>query len=366
MQKIILRLDLNVPRNLEKTKILDKSKIEKILPDLKRLLKTNEIAVLSHLGKGEKNDNLKLVESALRKSLTKEENQKLTILDNTRWQKGETTKVNSLAWNQATKYFAKFGEEYIDDAFSVMHRDNASVVGIPKLFKKQGKKVALGNQAKQEIKILNKYLKLIQDPKKPTLVILSGAKINSKLPLIKKFLKLKAKVFLSGGIANQIFKEVLNYNIGKSYLQKDFKFSKTEKKYLLKEFKNGNLILPIDVILKDKTVNLVEKLKKNDYIADLGPASLVSLKNLISKSQNIILNGPLGVYEEGFTLGTKALLKFLKTTNKEILLGGGDTLVLINKLKIKDTAKLHISLGGGAMLEFLIKDGKLPGILAIT
>lgn len=363
MKKIILRLDLNVP--ITNGKIIDTSRIDVIIPSLQKLLKKNNVAILSHLGKGEKSDNLEPVEKYLRKKLSKEENKKLELKENTRWTKGETAKAGSKEWNTAAKYFASLGQEYINDAFSVMHRDNASIVGVPKLFKKQGKDIKLGEYSKQEIKHLEKSLKLAKNQKNKTLLILSGAKVSTKLPLIKKFLDLKAKVFVSGGIANQILKDVLNIEIGKSFTEKDFVITPAFKKFFLKEIKNKNLILPIDAILKDNKVKLLEEIKKDDYISDIGPATFAILKNQIHEAKNIIMNGPLGVYEEGFNAGTLAALKELKKVKVNVLIGGGDTLVLVKKLKMKKSANIYISTSGGAMLEFLAKDGKLSGILAL-
>lgn len=111
-----------------------------------------------------------------------------------------------------------------------MHRSHASIVCIPKLFQKEGKNYKIGSLAKVEIKNLEKSLKLTKNIKNKTFVIMSGAKISTKLPLINKFLDLGTKVFVSGGIANQIFKDVLNKNIGDSFYEKDFKLSNKEIK----------------------------------------------------------------------------------------------------------------------------------------
>ncbi len=363
MKKIILRLDLNVP--IINNKIIDTKRIDLIIPYLQKLLKKNKIIILSHLGKGDKAETLKPIEKYLRKKLSKEENNNLIVEENTRWVKGELAKAGSKEWDDATKYFASFGDEYINNAFSVMHRDNASVVGIPKLFKKQKKSLKIGDNAKEEIKHLEKSLKLAKNSKNKTLLILSGAKISTKLPLIKKFLDLKAKIFVSGGIANQILKDILNIEIGKSFIEKDFIISDSLKKLFLKEVKNKNLILPIDTILKNNEVKLLKEIKKEDYISDIGPATFAILKNKINEAGNIIMNGPLGIYEDGFNAGTLATLKEFKKTKANILVGGGDTLVLLKKAKLKENKNIYISTGGGAMLEFLTNDGKLPGILVL-
>lgn len=365
MKKIILRLDLNVPISKD-GKILETERIDVVIPEIKKLSLKNKIIILSHLGKGEKKDSLKPVENYLRKKLNKKENENVKILENVRFQKGETAAKNSKEFKETTNYFASLGDSYINDAFATMHREHASIVGIPEIFKKEKKKVSLGDLSKREIKSLEKTLKLAKNKKSKTLMILSGAKISTKLPLIKKFLDLDAKVFVGGGMANQILKDVFNLEIGTSFYEKDFKLSSALKKDLEKAVKNKQLILPVDAILKNKKVEAVEKLKKSDYIADIGPATFAILKKEIEKSGNIILNGPLGLYEDGFEMGTVAVLKELKKLTNNVLIGGGDTLVLAKKLKMSLKNNIFVSTAGGAMLAYLIKDGKLPGLLALN
>lgn len=365
MKKILLRLDLNVPMDRENNKIIETERIDAVLGEIKKLSIKNNLIILSHLGKGSKEDSLELVEKYIRRKLTKEENSKVSILENTRWQKGEADKVNSKDFNTASKHFADMGDEYIDDAFASMHRAHASIVGIPKIFKKAGKKISLGELAKIEIKNLNKALTLSNNKKNNTLLILSGAKISTKLPLIEKFLKKEAKVFVGGGMANQIFKDILGLSIGASFIEKDFVLKSNLKAYLKREIEKGNLLLPIDVILQDKKVETLENVKENSVISDIGPASLALLKNNLNNTKNIIMNGPLGIYEKGFTESTTALLKEIKKNKANVVIGGGDTLVFTKKLKMKSENNIFISTGGGAMLDFLVNNGELPGILAI-
>lgn len=364
MKKIILRLDLNVQIGKD-GKVTEGNRIDGVIPEIKRLSQKNKVIILSHLGKGEKKDSLKPVETYIRKRLNKKENENVEVLENVRFQKGETAKKTSKEFKEVTKFFASLGDEYINDAFATMHRDHASIVGIPEIFKKENKKVSLGELSKKEIKNLEKSLKLTKDKKSKTLLILSGAKISTKLPLIEKFLKLDAKVFIGGAIANQIFKDVINLEIGNSFFEKDLKMSNPLKKLFMSSLKNKRLILPVDVILKNKKVELIEELGKSDFIADVGPATLAILKKEIENCNNIILNGPLGIYQDGFEAGTLAVLKLFKNKSGNILIGGGDTFVLAKKLEKDFKDNVFISTAGGAMLEFLTKDGKLPGLLAL-
>jgi len=365
MKKIILRLDLNVPINYKEKEILETERIDVVLPEIKKLTNKNFVTILSHLGKGDKKESLKLIESYIRKNLNEKENENLQILENTRWQKGETMKENTKEFKDAAKYFSSFGDEYINDAFSAMHRGHASIVGIPKIFKKEGRKVILGERAKLEIKNLEKSLNLSKNNKNNTLLILGGAKISTKLPLIRKFLEIDAKVFVFGGIANQILKEIENVSIGKSFIEKDFKISTKDKTLFKKAISEKRLVLPIDSILNNKKIEDIKSTKDNNIISDIGPATFSVLKSEIEKSKNIIMNGPVGIYEKGFVSGTEAILKELKNNKFNVLIGGGDTLVLIKKLKIVSKDKLFISTAGGAMLDFLANNGDIPGIKAL-
>ena len=363
-KKILFRADFNVP--IKENKILETERIDILIPEIKNLLKNNFLTILSHLGKGEEKDNLKIVEIYLRKKLNKQENKNLQILENTRWQKGEKSDIKSPEYLETSKYFSKFGEIFINDAFSVCHRNDASIVGITKIFKKERKKIFMGELMKKEILNLNKFLKNLKNKNSQTLAILSGAKISSKLPLIEKFLKMKSKIFIGGAMANQIYKDVLNKNIGSSFYEKDFILNQKLKDLLLKNLKNKNILLNIDFLNQKQEVNILENIQKDENILDIGPATLYILKKEIEKSKNIILNGPVGKYEDGFSLGSINILKELnKMNNKNILIGGGDTLSMVKKIKILNKKNLYISTSGGAMLEYILKNGKLPGIDAL-
>jgi phosphoglycerate kinase len=260
------------------------------------------------------------------------------------------------------------GDEYIDDAFASMHRPHASIVGIPKILKGQNKKVRVGELVKFEMKNLDKSLERIE--KEKSLVIISGAKISTKLPLILKFLKLDAKVFVAGGIASQIIKDILNYNIGLSYFEEDFILDKKDKKILLDNIVKGHLILPIDVLLQNNEEKNIKSIHTRDRIVDIGRQSIMTLKMEIKNAKNIIMNGPLGIYEEGFNVATKEILGFIKDISIKdkkvfITIGGGDTLIFTKKLKMSNSRNLFISTGGGAMLDYLLNSGDLPGIRAV-
>lgn len=359
MKKIILRLDLNTPIN--NNIILDTSKIDLVIDEIKRLTNKNIVTILSHQSE---NNSLDKVEIYIRKKLNKNQNQNLTILENTKLLKGETEKPSNKDYKNLVKYFSQFGEEYINDAFQTMHRNYASVVGLPLYFKKLNRKVSMGTFSKKEIKKLSKFTSNLNNKKNKNLLILGGAKVETKLNIALKLLKNNIKIFISGVSANHILKEILNINIGNSFIEKNFSINKKDSKIIKEAIKDNRIIVPIDAILNDKSVSLIEKINSNQSICDIGPATLALLKKEINNSNTIIMNGTLGIYKDGFDSGTKALLKELNKANKNTIIGGGDTMAIFNKLKIKNN-KINSTTAGGAMLDFLSKDGKLPGILAL-
>jgi len=376
IQTILLRLDLNVPFDKNSNSILETEKIEAVIPEIKKLAEKNKVIVISHLGKGEKKDSIRPIAEYIRNKLSKKINDNLTILENTRWLPGETTKENSKEFLSTSRFLAEMGDKYINDAFAALHRPHASIIGIPKIFREEKyknlnkknliNKIQVGQLVKFEIKNLNKNLNKIK--KEKTLIILSGSKISAKLPLIKKFLiNENVRVFVSGGIANQILKDVLNYNIGLSFFEINFQLSAKEKEFLQEKIVKGRLILPIDVLLQDNQEKHINAIHLRDRIVDLGRESISTLKSIILENKNIIFNGPLGIYEEGFTVATKEILESLKELaikNQKVLItiGGSDTLIFIKKLRITSVENIFISTGGGAMLEYLANDGDLPGL----
>jgi len=375
-QTILLRLDLNVPVDKNSNTILETEKIEAIIPEIKKLAEKNKVVVMSHLGQGEKKDSIRPIAEYIRNKLSEKINNNLTILENTRWLPGETAKENSLEFLQTSRFLAEMGDKYINDNFASLHRQHASIIGIPKIFREEkykklnqkalANKIQIGQLVKLEIKNLNKNLNRIK--KEKTLIVLSGSKISTKLPLIKQFLvNENVRVFVSGGIANQILKDVLNYNIGLSFFETNFHLSEKDKEFLQEKIVKGRLILPTDVLLQDSQEKHINAIHLRDRIVDLGRESISRLKSIILENKNIILNGPLGIYEEGFTVATKEILESLKELamqNKKVLItiGGGDTLIFIKKLRITSVKNIFISTGGGAMLEYLANNGNLPGL----
>lgn len=357
-KKVILRADFNVP--IKEGKILDDFRIKKVIPTILFLQKSGaKVIIISHLGE-EGKDSLLPVAIRIKKYIKgidfiktpifSDETEKrinslkkgeIVLLENLRRETGE--KKNSPSFARA---LSRYGEIYVNDAFSVSHREHASVVGITKYLPGYA-----GLQFIREVENLSKVF----NPQHPFLFILGGAKFETKIPLIKKFLRSADHIFIAGAIANDFFK-AKGYEVGVSLVDA----GNFQIPLLLK---SKNLILPIDVEVTKNSKNHFVKpsdLMPDENIVDVGPQTVLALKDLINKSEFILWNGPLGKYENGFGGSTEEVLKIISKSKAMSVVGGGDTVALISKLKIEDKIGF-VSTGGGATLDFLSK-GTLPGI----
>lgn len=358
-KKIILRVDFNVP--IEKGKVGDPYRIEKSLPTINFLReKGARLMLMSHLDK-QSGTTLKPVAEYLEhnfpvkfsedffgeqslNAITELSEGEVLLFENLRNNEGEEANDKAFAKN-----LASMGEIYVNDAFSVSHRSHASIVGIPEFLPSYA-----GIQLEAEIKNLSDMF----NPPHPFLFILGGAKFDTKLPLIQKFLKLADHVFVGGALANNFFKEE-GLNIGKSLVSEgDFHIHD-----LLEDHK---LILPPDVTVEvagKKVVKQTNKVEDGESILDSGPETVELLAKLIPQLKCVLWNGPLGNYEKGFTEPTIALGKVLAESDVVSIVGGGDTLAAISTSGVEDKISF-VSTGGGAMLQFLL-DETLPGIEAL-
>lgn len=357
-KKVILRVDFNVP--IKNGKVLDDFRIKKAIPTILYLQKKGaKVIIISHIGEDGKESLLPI--SLIAKKYIKDiefiktpifsdetqakinllKNGEIIMLENLRTEMGE--KKNSPSFARA---LSRYGEIYINDAFSVSHREHASIVGITKYIPGYA-----GLQFLLEIENLSK----IFDPKHPFLFILGGAKFDTKIPLIKKFLRSADNIFIGGAIANDFFK-TKGYEVGVSLVDE----GNLQIPFLLK---SKNLILPIDVEVYKNSKKYFRKSTEvmiDENIVDMGPQSISLLKDLINKAEFVLWNGPLGKYESGFGGSTEEIIKIISKTKITNVIGGGDTVALISKLKIENKLGF-VSTGGGAMLDFLAK-GTLPGI----
>lgn len=354
---VIVRVDWNMP--LTDGAISDTSRFDVTVPFLKKLSQAGaKIVILTHFG--EKGESLSPIATHVTKALSfitftqsfdfKElqtqasglQPTQALLLENVRLFKGETENLSTLA-----ESFASLGDIFINDAFSVAHRNHASVVGIA-----QKKLSYFGPTFERELENLTKAL----TPVKPALLIVGGAKIATKLSLIKQYLDQGVKVFVGGAMVHNIWKE-RGLEIGQSLYDPQY--------HLPLSFVNHPLLVtPIDVVLADGTTVDIEHIPKDGIVVDCGAKSVTLVNDIVATSNTIIANGPLGLYEKGWLHGTEKILTNLAHANGLSYIGGGDTVSVAHSLNLLHSFNF-VSLGGGAMLDFLAS-GTLPGIDAVT
>ncbi len=380
-KKILLRVDLNVP--MKNGAITETSRIEKIIPTIKLLLeKQAKIIILSHIGrpKGKFVEGMSLepISKKLSSLLNKEvlfnkniinektlseinniSNSSIMMLENIRFNEGE-----ELNDSEFSKKISKLGDIYVNDAFSCSHRSHASIEGITKYIPSY-----FGLQINEEIHALKK---ITSEIKKPVTLIIGGSKISTKIKIINNLIKKFNNIIIVGGMANTMLKHN-GFKVGNSMYENDCKnlvkeIMENSKKY------NCKITCPVDVIVskniekKGKSKNLQE-IDDDDNILDIGPKTILSIKNIINNSNTVLWNGPAGYFENpDFQNGTKEILEIIsqKTQNDNIfsVAGGGETVAAINKFK-KFNSFTFVSTAGGAFLEYL--EGKiLPGIKALN
>ena len=281
------------------------------------------------------------------------------LLQNLRTNEGEKNNDEVFA-----KELASMADYYVNDAFAVSHRKHASVVSVPKFLPHFA-----GMQLMKEITSLTEAI----NPPHPFIFILGGAKFDTKLPLIKKYLDKADSIVLGGALVNDIYK-ARGFNVGKS-LVSDGSTDITEV------VNNPKLIIGDDVIVHDAdditkvSVKKIKEVGDNDVIADAGPSLCGILQGLMSSTKFVLWNGPLGNYENGFTDQTILCAKILMESGVKGAIGGGDTVAAVKSLGLDDLGEsldsdsaqktnLFVSTGGGAMIDFLVNE-TLPGIEAL-
>ncbi len=362
-KRVILRLDLNVP--IIDGEITDTYRMERVIETVDFLRDRNaQIIILAHC---EGKDSQTLVPmwhylngffpvefsptyftpEAIDKLLNLKDKGVL-LFENLRINVGEKENDSEFA-----KKLSQMGDIYVNDAFSVSHRKHASIVGIPEYIPHYA-----GLVLRSEIEHLSKVF----NPEHPFVFILGGAKFDTKLPLIKKYLDKADTVFVGGAIANDVFK-AMGLEVGKS-LVSDGEFGIKEMLQNPK-FKTFN-----DVTVKsgeDVSFKKINEITPDDYVADAGPETINELKEILKNAKTIVWNGPLGNYEMGFRDKTDSLAELIAEytlkNGANSIVGGGDTLASIKSLDLERKFSF-ISTGGGAMLDYLVNE-TLPGIQAL-
>ncbi len=356
-KRVLLRLDLNVP--IENGVVTDDFRIASSLPTIEYLRATGaRVIIISHLGR-KPEETLLPVAQFLEKTFpirfcpTVADLQTMSgdladgevlLFENIRREVGE--KENSEALAQT---LAAVGDLYVNDAFASSHRAHASIVGLPHYLPG-----VAGLRFAKEVE----NLKHAFTPPHPFLIILGGAKFETKLPILERFIMLADKIVVYGALAHSFFKE-LGYELGESLVDKDTS--------LVRPFLNHpKIILPVDVRVKNGDrvfIKMPNALSATDSILDVGLLSIEKLLPVIADASFILWNGPLGNFEHGFRGSTDAVAKFIVAGDSESIVGGGDTIASIRALNILDQFDF-VSTGGGAMLDFLAT-GTLPGIEAL-
>tara|TARA_B100000427_G_C15512012_1_gene596646 strand:- start:1761 stop:2912 length:1152 start_codon:yes stop_codon:yes gene_type:complete len=358
-KKVLLRLDLNVPIHNEH--IQSDFRIKKSIPTILHLIKnSNSIIILSHLGRpnegkitpelsllkiakylsNELSLNIKFVEDWINGLETN--NNEIVMCENVRFQKGERNNDTVLS-----KKIASLGDIFVFDAFGASHRKEASTYGVMDYIDSYA-----GLLIDEEINNANG---IINNPKKPLLTIISGAKISTKIKVISKLIDKCDYMILGGGILNT-FLHALGHEIGKSLAEKEFVSDAIK---IIESPQFEKIILPIDVLCseidnpnqsKNKSLSMVQS---TDSIFDIGKQTINKYKAIIESSKTIFWNGPLGYIEkEPFDTGTIEILKNIASSDAYSIIGGGDTIPIVEKLGLQDNITC-LSTGGGALLKYM-------------
>lgn len=378
-KRVLIRVDFNIPLDEERN-ITDDIRIRASLPTIEYILKQGgKLILMSHLGRpdGEIKEELRLTPVAKRLSeLLKRPVRGLSdcigpevegtvnamkpgeviLLENLRFHPEEEENDSEFA-----KKLASLGDVFVNDAFGTCHRAHASTEGITHYLESVS-----GFLVQKEIEYFEKINKA---PQKPFVLILGGAKVSDKIPMIENMLP-KVDTILIGGAMAYTFLRQIGVNIGSSRFEKEV--ADMAKNILEKaKAKKVEIVLPVDHVICDnpkepKTIKTTQDINIPEGFAgvDIGPKTVELFKSKLKGAKTIVWNGPMGIFEkDAFDKGTSAICKAISETGATSVIGGGDTAAAVSKFKLDDKMS-HISTGGGASLEYL--EGKiLPGIAAL-
>lgn len=385
-KKVLMRCDFNVPLD-ENQNITNDARITKALPTIKHVLDNGgSVILMSHLGrpKGEPDPKFSLspVAKRLGELLSKDvimasdcigddtkakaaamQPGDVMLLENTRFYKAETIKDKAAKEDQQlrdakddfAKQIASMGDAYVCDAFGTAHRDNASMYTVPCMM--EGADRVSGFLIEKEIQYLGDT---VENPEKPFVAILGGAKVSDKIAVIENLLDKVDRILIGGAMAYTFFK-AKGQSVGNSLCEDDFVEKATELMKLAQE-KGCDLVLPVDtVIAKEFKANAENKVVEGNIKdgwegLDIGPKTAKLFAEKIADAKTVVWNGPMGVFEmEPFDAGTKAVAEAVATATgngAKSVIGGGDSATAIVNMGLEDKVS-HISTGGGASLEFL-------------
>lgn len=380
-KKVLVRCDFNVP--LKDGKITDENRLNGALPTINFLIKNGAKVILcSHLGKAKGPDpalSLAPVAKRLSELLNKEvvfaaddtvvgenakkavaamKNSDVVLLENTRYRKEEGKNEDNFS-----KELASLAEVYVNDAFGSAHRAHCSTVGVTKYIST----AVCGYLIQKELKFLGSA---VENPVRPFVAILGGAKVSDKINVINNLLEKVDTLIIGGGMAFT-FAKAQGYKIGNSLLEAD-KVDYAKEMIEKAKAKGVKLLLPVDAVYADKFaedaaphIATDNNVPDGNLGLDIGPKTIELYVNEVKSSKTVVWNGPMGVFEfPNFAKGTVAVAQALADSDATTIIGGGDSAAAVNQCGLGSKMS-HISTGGGASLEFL--EGKeLPGIAALN
>lgn len=373
---VLLRVDFNVPLD-DAGKILDGTRVYKELPTIQYLSdKGARVVIISHLGRPQGYDIRKslwpitlLLSKKLKCNVTfcnyaigDEVRERINLLndgdvlllENIRFYEGETSCDMTFA-----KELASLGKIFVDDAFGVAHRENASNFGVARLLPN-----AIGFLMEREIKELTQ---IVENPKKPFVAIIGGAKVKTKAKIINKLLDQADSIIIGGAMA-YTFLLAKGKEVGESLIDSQSIETAREIIFNAKE-KGKKLLLPVDHVCmkerdKSKRVYVVENMQEDMIGYDIGPKTIKLYAQEIALAGQVFWNGPMGMYEDKrFAKGSKAIAQSIANSKAYSVVGGGDTVAIVNQARLANKINF-ISTGGGASLKF-IEEGTLPAIEVI-
>lgn len=384
-KKVLLRVDFNVP--LDKNgHITDDTRIQASLPSIQYILDHDgSVILMSHLGRPKEGKDPKLslkpcatrlsellkrpvqmaddcVGPEVEKKVSQIKPGDILLLENLRFHPGEEKPEK---YPEFVKQLAKLGDLYVNDAFGTAHRAHASTATIAQYFPG---KAASGFLLEKEIQFLGSAL---LNPTHPFYAIIGGAKISSKIGVLKSLIKKADGLLIGGGMAYTFFK-AKGIQIGNSIHEDEFLQTARE---FMEDCKKANktLLLPIDIVVaekiepnaKTKLIEAQQGIPPGFEGVDIGPKTIASFTTQLQDAKTIFWNGPLGVFEQKeFAKGTEAIAKAVAQSKAVTVVGGGDSIAAIESAGVANKIT-HISTGGGAALEY-IEFGKLPGIEALS
>ncbi|MBE5780298.1 MAG: phosphoglycerate kinase [Clostridiales bacterium] len=379
-KKVLVRVDFNVPMDKATGEITDENRITAALPTIKYLYENGAKVILcSHLGRPKGEFNMKFSMAPVSKRLAELvdttvyqaadvvgedakakaaalKDGEILLLENVRFHAEEEKNVPEFA-----KALADLAEVYVNDAFGTAHRAHASTAGVAAYLP-----TACGYLIEKEVAVMGKAL---ENPDRPFVAILGGAKVKDKIGVINNLLEKVDTLIIGGGMA-YTFLKAKGYEIGQSLLDEE-RIDFAKELMAKAEAKGVKLLLPIDtVVAKEFAADAENKIVMSDAIPadwqglDIGPETQKLFGDAIVNAGTVVWNGPMGVFEfEAFAAGTKAVAAAMAECKGNTIVGGGDSAAAVEVLGFKDKMT-HVSTGGGASLEFL-EGLELPGIAAI-